>query len=136
MRRVVGLLGILTISVLLAACGGSAATAAPTSPPVLVTPAATASPICDEPAAGAATDVEASVGGFAWSPVTAKVDQVVTWTNGDGVPHKVVLDDENCAMKTNIPGNGTNSLVFSKAGTFKFHCAIHGQMPGEITITE
>lgn len=142
MRRVVGLFGILAISFLLAACGGTGTpTAAPslsgTAAPVdTAAPVATASPICDEPAAGTATDVEASVGGFAWGPVTAKVGQVITWTNGDGAPHKVVLDDENCAMKGNIPGNGTRSLVFSKAGTFAFHCSVHGQMPGEITITE
>ena len=148
MRRVVGALGILTVSLLLAACGGTGtATGAPTGAPgpgdtaaALATPAPTAAPtaapICDEPAAGTATDVEASVGGFAWSPVTAKVGQVVTWTNGDGVPHKFVADDVNCTMKGNIAGNGTRSLVFSQAGTFKFHCGIHGQMPGEITITQ
>jgi plastocyanin len=140
MRRIVGVLGILTFSFLLAACGGTgtptaapttAASSAPTAAAVATDP-----PICSEPDAGTATDVEASVGGFAWGAVTAKVGQVVTWTNGDSAPHKFVADDVNCAMAGNIPGNGSRSLVFNQAGTFKFHCAVHGQMPGEITITQ
>lgn len=139
MRAVVRGFGTLTVSFLLAACAGTTTpTAAPSagaSDAPTAAPVATTASICDEPAEGAATDVEASVGGFAWGPVTAKVGQVITWTNGDNAPHKVVLDTENCAMEGNIPGNGSRSLVFSKAGTFAFHCSVHGQMPGEITIT-
>lgn len=137
-------LATLSTAFLLAACGGATPTGAPaTSGPVATTPAATGAPlvatqqakVCEETTEP--TVVDASVGGFAWGAVTAKVGHVVTWTNGDGVPHKLAFDDGTCSMDGNIAGGGgTRSLVFSKAGTFAFHCTIHGQMPGEITITE
>ena len=143
MRPVVRGFATLSVAILLAACsGGGSPTAAPTAAPT--TAAATTAPvvtpeptkICNEPAdAATPADVEASVGGFAWGAVTAKVGDVITWSNGDGVPHKVVLDTEHCSMDGNIPGGGTRSLIFDKAGTFAFHCGVHGQMPGEMTIT-
>ena len=68
-------------------------------------------------------------------PINAKVGDVITWTNSDSVPHKVALDDGSCAMSDNIPGGGSKSLVFSAAGTFPFHCAVHPFMTGTITIS-
>ena len=147
MRPFVRVLATLSTAVLLVACGGTTPTAGPTSGPVATTPVATAPAATDalvatqqaqacEPST-AATDVEASVGGFAWGSVTAKVGDVVTWTNGDSAPHKLAFDDGTCTMPANIDGGGgTQSLTFSKAGTFAFHCTLHGQMPGSITITE
>ena len=135
-------LATLSIAGLLAACGGTTPTAAPTGGAAATTPAGTSAPpaatqqaeVCAE--TSEATVVEASVGGFAWGSVTAKVGDVVTWTNGDSAPHKLAFDDGTCTMDGNIAGGGSRSLTFSKAGTFKFHCTLHGQMPGEITITE
>jgi plastocyanin len=141
--------GLLTLStaLVLAACGGgttsttpptsapgtvAAATGAPATAPATAAPVTAAAEVCEETTE--ATDVEASVGGFAWGAVTAKVGDVVTWTNGDSVPHKLAFDDGTCTMDGNITAGGTRSLVFTKAGTFAFHCTIHGQMPGEITI--
>jgi plastocyanin len=144
MRPIVRTLATLSTAILLAACGGTTTTAAPTSgPPAATAPAATSAPpvateqakVCED--TDAATVVEASVGGFAWGSVTAKVGEVVTWTNGDAAPHKLAFDDGTCTMDENIAGGGgTQSLTFSRAGTFAFHCTLHGQMPGSITITE
>jgi plastocyanin len=39
-------------------------------------------------------------------------------------------------MQQNIPGGGTGSLVFDKAGTYPFTCKVHSNMKGTITITE
>lgn len=136
--------GLVTLSVvgLVGACGGGTPTAAPTPGPVATTPAATSAPPVATQQAQVCADtteptvVEASVGGFAWGAVTAKVGDVVTWTNGDGVPHKLAFDDGTCTMGGNIAGGSSRSLTFSKAGTFAFHCTLHGQMPGSITITE
>lgn len=138
-------LATLSIAGLLAACGGASPTAAPTSgSPTAgpVTAAPTSAPVATQQAkvceeTTAATVVATSVGGFAWEAVTAKVGDVVTWTNGDSAPHKLAFDDGTCTMDGNIDGGGgTRSLIFSKAGTFAFHCTLHGQMPGSITITE
>lgn len=143
MRPIVRGLATLSIAALLAACGGTAPTTAPTSGPVATTPSSTDAPpplatgqaeVCAETTE--ATVVEASVGGFAWDAVTAKIGDVVTWTNGDDAPHKLAFDDGTCTMDGSIDGGGSRSLNFSKAGTFAFHCTIHGQMPGSITITE
>ena len=151
MRPFVRALATLSTAVLLVACGGTTPTAgptsgaptsgSPTSGPV-ATAAVTSAPVASQQAqvcapSTAATVVEASVGGFAWGSVTAKVGDVVTWTNGDDAPHKLAFDDGTCTMPANIDGGGgTQSLTFSKAGTFAFHCTLHGQMPGSITITE
>jgi plastocyanin len=68
--------------------------------------------------------------------VSAKVGDVITWTNSDSAPHKVGLDDGSCTMSGNIAGSGGKaSLVFSKAGTYPFHCTIHSTMKGTITIS-
>lgn len=129
----------LSTALLLAACGG---TSAPSMViPATAGPAATGGPAATT-AAGPCADstdptvVAASVGGNTWSqPVEAKVGDVITWTNGDTVPHKVALDDNSCAMSENIPGGGSKSLVFSKAGTYPFHCSVHANMKGTITIS-
>lgn len=146
MRPIVRALATLSTAVLLAACGGGSPTAAPptatTTGPAATAPAATDAPVTTQQAqvcapSTEATVVEASVGGFAWGSVTAKVGDVVTWTNGDDAPHKLAFDDGTCTMPANIAGGGgMQSLTFSQAGTFAFHCTIHGQMPGSITITE
>jgi plastocyanin len=128
--------GIATLStaLLLAACGG---TATPTT-----APANTANPVATTAAEAPCTDstgttvVATSVADNAWTtPVNAKVGDVITWTNGDTVPHKVALDDGSCQMSANIPGGGSKSLVFSKAGTYPFHCSVHSSMKGTITIS-
>ena len=119
----------LSTALLLAACSGGSGT--PTTGPAATT--AAAAPCADSTGT---TVVEASVGDNTWSqPVTAKVNDVITWSNGDGVPHRVVLDDNSCGMSANISGGGTKSLVFTVAGTYPFHCGVHASMKGVITIS-
>ncbi|HYK96174.1 MAG TPA: plastocyanin/azurin family copper-binding protein [Candidatus Dormibacteraeota bacterium] len=115
----------ITATLALAACsgGGGAATTGP------------AATVCND--STGTTVVAATVQNRTWSqPVSAKVGDVITWTNSDSVPHKVALDDGSCTMSANIgPSGGTHSLVFTKAGTYPFHCAIHPSMTGTITIS-
>ena len=120
----------------LGACSGNgSATNAPaggTNPPA-ATQAAT---VCEEPDdAAAPADVDALVSNNEWGPVGAKVDEVITWTNDDGVPHRVVLDDGSCSMEGNIAGHGTRSLIFTKSGIYAFHCGVHPSMQGNIVIS-
>ena len=133
------------LALLLAGCGGTAATAAaptigPASQPNATQPTATeaaatgASTVCAE--STDPTTVQATVSNFQWSPVSAKVGDVITWTNSDSAPHAVSLDDGSCSMSDNIAGNGgTGSLKFNVAGTFPFHCSVHPNMKGTITIS-
>ena len=67
--------------------------------------------------------------------MSAAVGDVITWTNGDPVPHKVGLDDGSCAMSANITTDAPKSLVFNVAGSYPFHCAVHSGMKGTITIS-
>lgn len=150
MRSIIRGVATLATAVALAACSGSATSAPTTAGPQPTTagtqpaPAGTqAAPASEAPRSTAicmdstgATTVEATVGGFEWGPVTAKVGDVITWTNSDAVPHRASLDDGSCTMSGNIAGGGKASLVFSVAGTYPFHCTVHPAMKGTMTITQ
>jgi plastocyanin len=92
---------------------------------------------CATAAAGAAATVKVSIKNFAFSPepVTAKVGDVIGWTNNDSAGHTASLDDGSCSTDT-IASGTTQALVFSAPGTYPYHCNIHPtQMKGTITIT-
>ena len=148
MRPITRTLGTLSAAaLLLAACGGSSPTTAPTTAattPSATTPAAAttapaataAAKLCEDVTqAGAVTEVEAGVADFTWGPVAAKVGQVITWKNSDTAPHGVQTDDSGCKMNGSIAANQTRSLVFNEAGSFPFFCFVHPNMTGTITIT-
>ena len=137
MRPIARGIATLAIAVALAACSGGA------SQPPAATQAA-GGPTTGPTTAGSAvcadstgtTTVDATVGDFKWGPVSAKVGDVITWTNSDAAPHKVGLDDGSCTMSGDIAGSGGKaSLVFSVAGTYPFHCTVHPTMKGTITIS-
>ena len=136
MRPIARGIATLVTAVALAACsgGGTPATQQPaggTQQPAGTT--AASAPCADSTGT---TVVAVGVANNAWQqPINAKVGDVITWTNSDSVPHKVALDDGSCQMSSNIPGGGSKSLVFSVAGTFPFHCAVHPSMKGTITIS-
>ena len=134
MRHTLRGIAALSTALLLAACSGSTT---PTTAPGATTGAgattAASAPCADSTGT---TVVATSVADNTWTqPLSAKVNDVVTWTNGDTVPHRVQLDDNSCGMSANIAGGGTKSLVFSKAGTYPFHCTVHPSMKGTITIS-
>jgi plastocyanin len=124
MRSILRVALSITATLALAACSGGGGTGG----------GAVAS-VCND--STGATVVAATVQNKTWSqPINAKVGDVITWTNNDSVAHKVGLDDGSCTMGANIaPSGGTASLVFTKAGTYPFHCTIHPTMTGTITIS-
>jgi plastocyanin len=140
MRR----LSILALSLFallaLSACASGSGTAAPAA--TAPQPAAS-EPAGSAPAAaggGCTTSSEAgtvSVGieNFAFAPadVTATVGETITWTNSDSAPHTATLDDGACDTG-NIAQDASAGLVFDAAGTYPYHCAIHPNMMGTITI--
>jgi hypothetical protein len=63
----------------------------------------------------------------------------VTWTNKDPVAHTVTKDSGDTyagdvPVSGNIGPGETYSNTFSKAGTFHYHCAIHPEMTGTVTV--
>lgn len=129
MRSIVRAICVFATAVALAACsGGGAATTGPGG-------ATQAASVCQD--STGTTTVDATVANFEWSqPVNAKVGDVITWTNSDSASHRVGTDDGTCTMGAPIKGSGGKaSLVFTKAGTYPFHCTIHSNMKGTITIS-
>ena len=96
------------------------------------TPAPAAS-ACRETTDAGAVAVSIVDFGFQPSAIAAKVGQVIAFTNTGFEPHNATLDDGKCAIPTQQKG-GTDGLVFAVAGTYPFHCTVHTQMTGTITI--
>jgi plastocyanin len=135
MLSVLGLSTVLSLA--LAACGSSGSTTVPgASAPAASAPASApaASAACAE--SGTPGSVTVSIKDFAFDPsaITAKVGETVTFTNGDTASHTATLDDGTCATGL-ILNAKRDSLTFSAAGTYPFHCSIHTDMKGTITVS-
>lgn len=123
---------------LLAACSGGGATTAPTSAPSAEASAEASAPaagaVCTESAA--AGEVSVTIADFAFSPadITASVGQTITFTNNDSAPHTATLDDDSCGT-ANLSDGDSGGLTFTVAGTYPFHCEVHPNMKGTITVS-
>jgi plastocyanin len=126
---------LLAIALLAGACGGSGSTPAPASAAASA-PAASA-PAESQSAAPAPGGEESAVriADFAFDPasLTVTAGSTVTWTNGDAAPHTATADDGSFDTGS-IGGGASASQAFPDAGTFTYHCAIHPNMTGTITV--
>lgn len=78
-----------------------------------------------------------SIKGFKYTPetITVKVGDTVTWTNSDSVAHTATADDGS--WDTGSIGTGeSKEVIFTKAGTFSYHCTPHPFMKGKVVVTE
>ena len=76
---------------------------------------------------------------FAFSPasISVKKGTTVTWTNKDSTEHTVTETDGAAGPKSdNLGTNKTYSFTFDTAGTFHYHCSIHPDMKGTVTVTQ
>ena len=82
-----------------------------------------------------AADQSVAISGFSYSPasVTVNVGDTVTWTNSGAQAHTATADDGSWDTG-NIAGGGTDAVTFATAGTFPYHCDIHPQMTGTVTV--
>jgi len=128
------LLALLALSACASSTGGTAAPAAsaPSAAPAASAPAAGGGG-CSTSSEGAAVTV--NIQNFAFDPpeVTAAVGETIGWTNADSAPHTATPDDGACDTG-NIAQNATAGLVFDAAGTYTYHCNVHPNMTGTITI--
>jgi len=76
-----------------------------------------------------------------FSPLNRTVTHPATiqWINGDGYDHTVTSDPGSTeTYNTTVAGGGTFSFTFNNAGTYTYHCTIHGapgtRMHGTITV--
>ena len=117
---------VLSVALLLAGCGGSAAT------PITVT---TASQTTATTGTSGGGGTKVTMKQFAFNPatVTIKVGETVTWENQDGADHNVIADDGS--FKSADFGQGkTFSFTFTKAGTYTYSCHIHPDMKGTVIV--
>lgn len=127
---------------LFAACSsGAASPAATTEASAAPSAEHTAAPSAEASAAAACVEnttpgeVAVAIKDFAFIPgdIQAKVGQTLTFTNGDGAPHTATLDDGSCTTP-NLGKGDSDGLTFNAPGTYPFHCKIHPDMKGTITV--
>ncbi|HET7726086.1 MAG TPA: plastocyanin/azurin family copper-binding protein [Candidatus Limnocylindrales bacterium] len=82
-----------------------------------------------------AADQTVTIEGFAYSPgvVTVTVGDTVTWTNRDGASHTATADDGSFDTG-GISGNASDSIEFTTAGEFRYHCTIHPDMTARVVV--
>lgn len=74
---------------------------------------------------------------FSPSTITVKKGSTVTWTNHDSVAHTVQeTDGKDGPMSSNVATNQSYSFTYNTVGTFAYHCSIHPDMTGTVTVTE
>jgi plastocyanin len=73
---------------------------------------------------------------FTPASLTVKKGLTITWTNKDSLAHTVTSDSGSELSSGTIAPGSTYSHNFSTVGTYKYHCSIHPNMTGTITVTE
>ncbi|MDH3194152.1 MAG: cupredoxin family copper-binding protein [Acidimicrobiia bacterium] len=71
---------------------------------------------------------------FGPSSLEVSVGTEVTWTNKQGSPHTITADDGLFASDT-VAKDGSFSFTFATPGTYPYHCEIHPNMTGTITVS-
>lgn len=136
MRRTVFATALLAL-LALAACGGGSSPAPTTgggATPAASEPGESIAAAACEQTTDAAT-VEIEIADFAFSPAsaTAKVGDVVNWTNNDSQAHSAAF--EGCSTER-LDNGASGALVFTQAGTYNYVCGIHPSMKATLEVTE
>jgi plastocyanin len=85
-----------------------------------------------------ATD-KVTIQNFAFSPtnITIAKGTTVTWTNKDSTAHTVTETDGKSGPNSGDVNPGSSYMfTFSQPGTYSYHCSIHPEMTGTVTVTE
>jgi plastocyanin len=115
-----------------AAPGAQAQTPAPgpAGQPAGGSPYGQAGEAAPAPPAGATVEIS----DFTFSAPSAGPGSTVTVANRDGFPHTVTADDGSFESGT-VDAGATGTFVAPTApGTYQFHCEIHPQMSGTLTV--
>jgi len=89
-----------------------------------------------QPSAAAQGSASVDIVDFAFDPSSVAVDAgaTVTWTNQDSTAHTVTADDGSFDSGT-LDAGASFSFTFTSAGTVSYHCSIHPNMVGSVTIS-
>lgn len=73
---------------------------------------------------------------FTPSSVTVSKGSVVKWTNDDSTPHTATSNDASTFNSGTVNAGASYSYTTTVAGTFNYHCTIHGTaMSGTLIVT-
>jgi plastocyanin len=67
------------------------------------------------------------------NPVTVSVGTTVSWLNNDNTTHTAVAN-AGAFTSPNVAPNTRFNFTFTSAGTFPYHCTLHPNMVGTITV--
>ena len=86
--------------------------------------------------AGGSVTYNVSISGSTFLPAatSARVGDIIRWTNNDGIPHTVTADAGAFGSGTLNPG-AVFSYTATAAGTYGYHCNIHPSMTATVTVT-
>ena len=73
---------------------------------------------------------------FTQSSVTVRVGTRVTWTNRQPAIQHTVTADGGSFGSAQLSAGASFSHVFTTAGTYAYHCSIHPDMTGTVTVTQ
>jgi plastocyanin len=73
---------------------------------------------------------------FAFSPKTLEVGEgtSVDVSNDDSTAHTVTADDGTSFDSGQVQPDGSKSITAPSAGRYAYHCSIHPNMHGELTV--
>ena len=79
-----------------------------------------------------------SVSNYMFMPmvITVKAGTTVIWTNTDQAEHSVTVDSGSGPNSSLFGQSQTYTYTFAKAGTYTYHCDVHPQMHGTVTVTD
>lgn len=123
MRMFYRSVGFVAALGLMASCGSSSTPAPSTTPsPANANTASVTVPQSD------------GYGQSSFNPadVTVPVNGTVAWSNNDSIEHHPTADDGSWNVDLGPGGGG--QMSFKTAGTFSYHCSIHPNMTGVITV--
>jgi len=154
MSRTLSLAVAAALLLIVSACsGGTAASPAPASQAPSSEAPSSEAPSSEAPASPAASDsgaateacapsadpgtVSATIANFAFSPatITAKVGDVISWTNNDSAPHTATVKSDATCTTENLASGASGGIVFNAAGSYDYFCKIHPNMTGKIEVT-
>ena len=89
------------------------------------------------PAVLQGSEVTIDISDFDYSPrdATVTAGTSVSWANTGDAPHDAVDDGETWNTGV-LDGGDTGSVTFDEAGVYDYHCSIHPDMDGKLTVTE
>lgn len=71
---------------------------------------------------------------FSPTPLTIKAGTKVVWTNNDNAPHSITSDTGSLLDSVKLSTGESFGFVFTTAGSFSYHCAVHPNMKGTIIV--